>query len=462
MGETKNPIITISNLGPINKAKIELKPLTIFIGGHNTGKSYAAQMIYCMARVLRIRYLRRGKTGVPEELEDRVVRKGLREFEGMPRSRVRIKFSQIEKTLQNKGVDWWVYWKESCKREMTNSLKQYFMATDVKELVRFDSASMKCDVTFSAAGKSGASVKMLIGGKSGEIDVSVEAPSIQTLSIGVSRLARVSDAIDFGFELRTVWRKVWKGIADYDSYYLPAARSGILQLWDMVQLYTLENLPEQFGLPGLVRDFLSEVVRSAMPIWSREGRRKIVKAQELLEDEILHGKIVFVRERPGPLRIDYRFRGEASLAIQRSSSMVAELAPLDLLISRVLERGDLLIIEEPEAHLHPSSQIQIAKLIARLVNSGIRVICTTHSQLLVNRISNLVLASKAQESLREELGLSEVDIIKEEDLGVYRFIARENGSIVKKLKMIRKFGIPEDEFLGEYETISLESYKVSG
>ena len=460
-GEMKNPTITISNFGPINKAKIELKPLTIFIGGHNTGKSYAAQMVYYMARALRVKYLKKGKFGVPEEVEDKVVRKAVKEFVGMSRARVKIKFSQIEKTLQNKGMEWWVYWAESCKREMMNSLKQYFMTENVGELVRLNGESVKCGVTFSTAGENAARVKLVIGKKSGEIKVNIEAPDIQALSIGVTRLARVVDYMDFQFELREMWRNGWKGIADYESYYLPAARSGILQLWDMVQLYTLENLPEQFGIPGLIRDFLGDVVRSAMRIWGGGERRKIVKAQEILEDEILRGKIIFVRERPGPFRIGYKFKDEESLTIQRASSMVAELAPLDLLIKKVLNKGDLLVIEEPEAHLHPSSQMQVAKLIARLVNSGIRVICTTHSPLLVNRISNLMLASKVQERVREDVGLEEVDIIKEEDLAVYQFVDTDNGSMVKKLKMISKFGIPEDEFLGEYEKISLESYKVS-
>ena len=462
MGEMKNATITISNFGPINKAKIELKPLNIFIGGHNTGKSYAAQMVYYMARALRIKYLGKGTIGIPEDLEDKVVRKAVREFEGMRRGRVKIKFSEIEKTLQNQGVAWWVYWMELCKREMMSSLKQYFMAADVRDLVRLNDSSVKCGVTFSAVGKNGARVKLVIGKKSGKINVNIETPSIQTLSIGVNRLAGIIDYLDFRIELRGMWRTVWKGVADYESYYLPAARSGILQLWDMVQLYTLENLPEQFGLPSLVRDFLGDVVKSAMPVWGGEEKRKIVKAQEILEDEILRGKIIFVRGRPGPFRIDYEFRDKASIPIQRASSMVAELAPLDLLIRRVLNKGDLLIIEEPEAHLHPSSQIQIARLIARLVNSGIRIICTTHSPLLVNKISNLMLASNVQESVREDIGLKEVDIIKEEDLAVYQFIATDSGSIVKKLRMISTFGIPEDEFLNEYEKISLESYKVSG
>jgi predicted ATPase len=269
------------------------------------------------------------------------------------------------------------------------------------------------------------------------------------------------DYLDYRIVLRGMWRNVWKGIADYESYYLPAARSGILQLWDLVQLYTLENLPEEFGFTDLVRDFLGDVAKTAVRGFGGGGKRRLVEALEVLEREIMRGEVVLVRERPGPSRLEYRFGDGASLSIQRASSMVAELAPLDLLIKRILGKGDLLIIEEPEAHLHPSSQIEIAKVLARLVNSGFRVICTTHSPLLVNRISNLMLAGKVRKRVREDIGLKAADIIKGEDLAVYQFVAGDGGSIVNRLKMVSKYGIPEDEFLREYEKISLESYKVS-
>ena len=472
MGEIKNPTIRISDFGPISKAIIEIKPLTIFIGGHNTGKSYAAQLIYCMARTLRSDYRRLGKVerkiGGITKKEYRAVGKELKGLEGLARHGTEVKFGEIGETLRNKGKDWWACCEELCKDEVKSSLNQYFMAEDIGELVRFGGAPVQCEIKFSAIGENDIRLRIRIVKKSGKINVKVVTPDIEQLNImnairkvGTTRIPRGLDYDDFQVALLELWREVWKGIGDYQSYYLPAARSGILQLWGMLQLYALESLPEQMGLPGLVKDFLTEIARSGV-FWSGKKRReRVKKALELLEGEILHGKIGYRRERPGPSIIRYAFGDEASLSIQRASSMVAELAPLDLWIERVLDEGDLLIIEEPEAHLHPSSQIQIAKLIARLVNSGIRIICTTHSPLLVSRISNLMLAGKVRESVRRDVGLEAVDIIKEEDLGVYQFVATDNGSLVNRLKMISKFGIPEDEFLEEYEKISFESYKVS-
>ena len=38
--------ISVKNLGPIAEGSVDLKPLTIFVGPSNTGKSYMATAVY--------------------------------------------------------------------------------------------------------------------------------------------------------------------------------------------------------------------------------------------------------------------------------------------------------------------------------------------------------------------------------------------------------------------------------
>ena len=40
--------LDVSNFGPIVQASLELRPLTVFIGPSNTGKSYLAILIYAL------------------------------------------------------------------------------------------------------------------------------------------------------------------------------------------------------------------------------------------------------------------------------------------------------------------------------------------------------------------------------------------------------------------------------
>ena len=48
--------------------------------------------------------------------------------------------------------------------------------------------------------------------------------------------------------------------------------------------------------------------------------------------------------------------------------------------------GDLVFIENPEAHLHPRAQSKLGELIARAASSGVQVIFETHSDHVLNGI----------------------------------------------------------------------------
>jgi len=50
------------------------------------------------------------------------------------------------------------------------------------------------------------------------------------------------------------------------------------------------------------------------------------------------------------------------------------------------EEGDLLIIENPEAHIHPAGQRMLGELIARAGAGGVQVLVETHSEHIVNGI----------------------------------------------------------------------------
>ena len=44
--------ISVTNFGPIAEGTIDLRPLTVFVGPSNTGKTYFAVLIYALHRVL--------------------------------------------------------------------------------------------------------------------------------------------------------------------------------------------------------------------------------------------------------------------------------------------------------------------------------------------------------------------------------------------------------------------------
>src|SRR5262249_53765555 len=105
-----------------------------------------------------------------------------------------------------------------------------------------------------------------------------------------------------------------------------------------------------------------------------------------------------------------------------SSSSVKALAGLSLYLRRLAQNGDFLIIDEPELNLHPHNQRQVARLLARLARSGIKVLISTHSDYVVRELNNLSMLSRDKSGkLREKHGYGEDEVLNPERVGAYAF-----------------------------------------
>ena len=86
-------------------------------------------------------------------------------------------------------------------------------------------------------------------------------------------------------------------------------------------------------------------------------------------------------------RISISDRGEMafeeagrSYPLHTASAGVANVGILAALIDRkVIDRGAMLFIDEPEAHLHPGWQVVIAEALFELAKGGVKVVIATHS-----------------------------------------------------------------------------------
>ena len=139
----------------------------------------------------------------------------------------------------------------------------------------------------------------------------------------------------------------------------------------------------------MIADFLKQIITYDE---RRLSSTEINAIAKVLEDEVLRGKIEVKRPAASGYP-EFRYqpqKAEQALRMSQSSSMVSELAPLVLFLRGVVQPGDTLIIEEPEAHLHPAAQTKVALTLARLVRVGVRVIITTHSDWLLEQIGNLI------------------------------------------------------------------------
>ena len=107
-----------------------------------------------------------------------------------------------------------------------------------------------------------------------------------------------------------------------------------------------------------------------------------------------------------------------------------------------MENFPVLILEEPEAHLHPRMQRVLAQVIVRLIRKGLYVWITTHSENFCQQINNFMKigAVEDREKLRAEfkskLGYSygENDYLTPDDVAAYEFINEGDHSVVRQLK----------------------------
>lgn len=64
---------------------------------------------------------------------------------------------------------------------------------------------------------------------------------------------------------------------------------------------------------------------------------------------------------------------------------IGQILPI-LVYGLTLQKGETLVLEQPEIHLHPSLQMLLADFIIAIKKSGKRVILETHSDHIINRI----------------------------------------------------------------------------
>lgn len=113
-----------------------------------------------------------------------------------------------------------------------------------------------------------------------------------------------------------------------------------------------------------------------------------------------------------------------TLDLHMTSSTVKSLFGLWFYLEHQAQPGDVLMIDEPELNLHPSNQRALARLLGRLVNAGLYVVASTHSDYLVREVNSLVMLSKPHECRSELIrryGYEEDQVLAADKIGAYLF-----------------------------------------
>jgi len=108
-----------------------------------------------------------------------------------------------------------------------------------------------------------------------------------------------------------------------------------------------------------------------------------------IEKEILKGHVLISKE--GDVQFKPDKAKSLKLPIHLTASVVKSLSNLVIYFRHIATRGDFILIDEPELNLHPDNQVIIARIIAKIVNKGFKVLISTHSDYIIRELNNLIM-----------------------------------------------------------------------
>lgn len=457
--EIREPLeLSVSNLGPIESANIELRPLTVFVGPSNTGKSYIAMLIYALHNFFAA-YADSGR--FTEHLAFRAYR---------PRPRpvdlsqddidrfyewVVLSIAAVEGNAERRRHKMPDAVAEVVNRNLRDTAHMSKPLSD--EIARcFGMESSSNLMRYPYGGKSLFSIRGSIAGENGrnkrfkyemeltdgDARLTSCVPETAFARIDLDRfpiwhLLSLTEEFQEGREeaarglISDIVREAVSGMVrpfNQPARYLPADRAGVMHAHQVAVRGAIERAsrvglrPDSPApiLSGALGDFLQGLVALAEPR-RRRGQDANESLVRRIEKTLMRGEARVKASSAGYPSFFFRPDGwDRDLPLMNASSMVSEIVPVVLYLRHFVEPGDLLIIEEPESHLHPAMQVRFIRLLAAAVQEGVRILITTHSEWVLEELANLVKMSALPDDKRGRLEDSDI-ALRPDQAGVWLF-----------------------------------------
>jgi len=404
------------NLGLIDKADLDIKNLTIICGENNTGKTYATYAVYGFLRVWR-----------------RLLQSAIQD--------------DVESFIRDDG-SYRIDLEQMCKGKINSYLQvmgeKYLEALPIAFSTSgefFENAKVipSVDEDFDIRGKK--YHRSIKAGTSGKL--------LATLSKEIGSLHLEVLVSDDGF-----FKSLHNGLQDFIaeavgdivfSPYLPSAhissaertgatifrkeldfsRTRMIEAIGKMKTNELKNplsLIRQMeaGYPWPVQDNV-DFVRQLEDLAKNVGGLG-EQAPEVLKafDSIIGGSYKVIKNQG--LVYQPKGVGKPRFSMSEASSSIRALLDVGFYLRCKARPGDLFIIDEPELNLHPKSQRAFARLVARLINCGIKVFITTHSDYIIKEINTLIMLNQRTEhtvNVQRQHGYEDAELIDSDRVALY-------------------------------------------
>ena len=432
--------LTIENFGPIKKPVIiEPKSLTLFCGANNTGKTYA---LYVLNALMDSRFSANfdfAKTHAKGLYQEKHVTLNLDDVTGA------VAVRHAEKNLV---------------QGLKDILPRFFVAENaLTDAAKFSIALDTIDSLTHG------SITVQSRSRADGIDEGVIHYRVNdTKQIIFSITGNWESASQVEQALNRLLMPLYLPLRVGRDFLLPAERSGLNLFFRELnsrRAALLRHVTSQtLDTAELLKDII--ISRYPQPIHDYiefmnsqpEIKREVSEFADLatwLQKEVL--KVKYKVDRYGDISVA-PLRSVASVGLHLGSSTVKTFFGLWSYLNHLARKGDWLMIDEPELNLHPQNQRIIARLLAELVNRGIRVVVSTHSDYMVREWGNLIMLGsqdfEGRDALAHQYGLTQPQWLSANQVSACEF---DNGG-AKNMLVTAESGIKTDLFDASIQSLN--------
>lgn len=432
--------IQIKNLGPIKTASINLdKKLILFCGANGTGKTYLSYIIYALTSEInfdsRISFTQ-------EQINDLRLNKAIEFSINIDTLR---RFSEKLCSEIKSDIDTIFGLSEEVSKNLFKGFDISLTSLNSELEKRINNIGYKIELNIAKA-------KFELNKETNSDNVTLKPDSENDFG---------SERNDFLFTL--IPSLIYKAIISaplHRAVILPVERNSIytfnkeLSISRNELIDRIQDLPKKGSIdlpffiaqrskryPQAIKDGLS--VANDLTTIQKTKSLYFDIAQEI-ESQLLDGTLAIGRDGDVKFTSNKATKNK-SLPIHMTASLVKTLSSLIFYLKYQAQKNDLIIIDEPEMNLHPNNQVLLVKLFGKLINNGLRLLVSTHSDYIIREVNNLIMAASEKEGVKEiaeELGYSQDIKLSGNDVGVYYFVYRKNS----KTAEVTEIEVEEDGF----------------
>ena len=243
----------------------------------------------------------------------------------------------------------------------------------------------------------------------------------------------------------------FKNLLLENSYYIPAERSEIISDKKMLTRKVL-NKSDLTKNQSQVFANIINIDKSEKGDFYELGcqfENEFSGISVDIQDESLFNEIVYTD-----------LKRNVEIPSQILSTSIHEMSIFSIYLKYLLKKDDLLIIEEPEAHLNPRNQRILVKYFVKAINKGLKILITTHSDYIINQIDNLINLNNVRKEDLTDLNYSEDDVLINEDINIYSFKINDDDTYNAEKILIEKDGFTEDAFSKITDELYDETIKI--